>query len=57
VGWKTVFGTMLKAAGLALCGEAGQIFIHFRSPSSTDVLMNTFGAFAGAFLGYRQVIR
>ena len=57
VGWKAVIRTTLEGAGLSFCGEFCQIFIHFRSPSSTDVVMNTCGAFAGAFLAFRQTIR
>jgi glycopeptide antibiotics resistance protein len=57
VGWKAIAMTTLAGAGLSFCGEFGQIFIHFRSPSSTDVVMNACGAFLGAYLALWQIRR
>jgi hypothetical protein len=48
--WRTVLWISLAGACLSFAGEFCQVFIHFRSPSSTDIVMNTAGACAGSIV-------
>ena len=49
-GWRTVLLISLAGACLSFAGELCQVFIHFRSPSSTDIVMNTVGACVGSIV-------
>ena len=49
-GWRIVAWISLAGACLSFSGELCQVYIHFRSPSSTDIVMNTAGACLGSTL-------